>query len=152
MNPTKPEISAIQAFVRSVGGWGYGNGQIVDTIKSTMVSNGAQSANVPRPYTIAEIFQSLSPDSLIDVESYPAFYELTVDLKLNNTTQVLAAFETLAATNRITASELSTVTTIVNSTIPDPDHSWYQRWDEATLGRLIDTADINIARHSPGGQ
>lgn len=152
MNPTKPEISAIQAFVRSIGGWGFGNGEILDRMKATTVYCGDESAQVPRPYTIAEVLRSLSIESLANVESYPAFYELTVDLKLNNSTQVLAAFEAMAATDRITASELSNITTIVNSTVPDPDHSWYQRWDEATVGRIVDTADINIARHSPGGQ
>lgn len=152
MNPTRPEISAIQEFVDRNGGWGFSNASIVDSMRATTVCRVASAPPVPRPYTIAELLGSVSLDSLPDVESYPAFYELTLDIKLNNSTAVLAAFETMAATSRITADELSAITAIINSTIPDPDHSCFERWDLAHLGREVDTADINIARHSPGGQ
>ena len=152
MNPTKAEIAVIQSFMHDIGGWYLGNGEILGSMKATTVCDGPDPADVPRPYTIAEIFAALTPDSVADVESYPAFYELTLDIKQNNSTAVLAAFEAMAALNRITADELAGVAAIVNATVPNPDHSFFMPWDHAKLGRPVDTADINVARHSPGGQ
>ena len=149
MNPTSEQVKIIRGMVKSLeGGWARNNHELVTALNEPMHPNPKPAPDVPKPFTLGDVLGVLSIDSAAALKDFGHLYYLIQAIKEQDSETVSMLTELLTASGDITPEELAELKSILTRTIPDPTHPPMVGWAEAHLGRTVDTADLNIARHS----
>ncbi len=148
MNLSPAGITAVNGFVAGLaGGWsGNTDAAVLAAIDAPAVANPATRGTVPAGYTVASVMALLSSQSIQNLRTFPALYQLMGDIQANNSANVLVAVEFLVASADIQSSEGTAIAAAVNATVPDPSWQATVGWAQANLGRPMDITDIEEAR------
>jgi hypothetical protein len=153
LNPTREQITAIQGYVAGLPeGWALFNQAITGRANEPTIPVESPREMVPTRYDLDDVLDALSFNGLTALRDYGQSFDVLRAIAANDTLAVLAVFDLIDRTHALDEEDFQAVKRVVTREESDPRAPSLISWAQSVLHRDLDTADVNTARHSPGGQ
>jgi hypothetical protein len=146
VNPNPIQISALQSNT-SID-WTQPLATIASNLNTVNISNPTPQGTVPTPFVFAAILEQLNSTgpSLGKLMALPYLSQIITDIRNQDRGAIATWAVALSATGIITSDEAASITTLVESTVPDPTWQSQLSWASINIGRPVDVNDLNYAR------